>query len=396
MKRILSVVLALVMMMGLATVAFADNTVVDIVPEYDLYPMDKDGRVSDTSVGYTPVASGVTYYIPITTRVDTDDGIKTKNTVSTGYMSGYRLRLDASENKGLITGIQWKVAEGYDYRNSMYIAVTTAPNKTSKTVETTFTITISAKDTSDSYINGGGTEEDFEYTLFLLPSSATDTPSATTTPGATTQQPMTGSGDTTAQPGPTGALEAVGTGTLTTDNVKNAVAAARKNGRTRADFSLTNETGISGVELQNAVNTAKNAGGSLRVIADTTANGAFLGRLYVAPTSAAVVTKDIRYGVDPTAASATKETFEKYYSNTVATIRLAQDDTYGFAVEVAAKPDLSGLDTSKLMFYSYNRATGKFYPISGANYSFDASGFLHFTTTLAGDIVITDKALTAK
>ena len=182
--------------------------------------------------------------------------------------------------------------------------------------------------------------------------------------------------------------------------VSQRIKTAKGNGTANPSVDLTtqNEESISAKDLQTIVTAAKNAGGSVRILADTTANGSMIGRLYVKPATASSVTRDIKYGIytDDSNVSSTRNMFQKYYDNSVAVVRLAQNTSYGFPVSIAVKVDLSGLNTKTLKFYSYDRTTGKYFAIPSPAYWTDNAGYLHFNTTLAGDIVITDKPLKAK
>lgn len=211
-------------------------------------------------------------------------------------------------------------------------------------------------------------------------STGTSTPSET---------PSTPSGTTSS----TSATEVAST-------IAQRIKTAKANGTANPSVDLTtqNEESISAKDLQTIVTAAKNAGGSVRILADSTNGGSMTGRLYVKPANASVVTRDINYGIytDSSNISSTKNMFEKYYNNNIAVIRLAQNTSYGFPVSIAAKVDLSNLNSKTLKFYSYDRTTGKYYAIAAPAYWTDNSGFLHFNTTLAGDIIITDKALAKK
>lgn len=85
--------------------------------------------------------------------------------------------------------------------------------------------------------------------------------------------------------------------------------------------------------------------------------------------------------------------FNKFYSNKFACVAFLQDKSFGTTVNVAAKVDLSGLDTSKLHFYSYSVHENQISTIENTNYFIDENGYLHFDTTYAGNILITDKPL---
>lgn len=143
-----------------------------------------------------------------------------------------------------------------------------------------------------------------------------------------------------------------------------------------------------------AMKTVYNAANKLSIYADTTVNGATTLRLYLNPALGKDIKSSILLGGTVNEA-AVKTLFERYYNNKLAVLHLNQNGTFGMPVGIAARMDLSGLDTKTLYFYSYNRETNKYYRIN-TKYSIDANGFLRFTTTLAGSVIVTDKPLTAK
>jgi hypothetical protein len=91
-----------------------------------------------------------------------------------------------------------------------------------------------------------------------------------------------------------------------------------------------------------------------------------------------------------------KEKFQRWYANKMKFIHLAQPSSFGATVRIAAKVDLSGLDTDSLVFYSYDEAEHVITRLVNPQYSIDANGYLRFTTKYAGEIVITDQLLEAK
>lgn len=96
-----------------------------------------------------------------------------------------------------------------------------------------------------------------------------------------------------------------------------------------------------------------------------------------------LVTKNIRVG--GSLESSSKKVFEQYFSNKTRLIRLEQRDGFDMPVEVAAKVNLTGMDTTNL----YTR-------IFKPRHWVDKRGYLHFHTTLAGDIVVSEGALQSK
>ena len=91
-----------------------------------------------------------------------------------------------------------------------------------------------------------------------------------------------------------------------------------------------------------------------------------------------------------------KAFFEKWYVNKLRIIHLDHTGSFGQAVEIAAKVDLNGMDTKELYFYSYDKATNSYKRIEKAAYWIDRNGYLHFTTELAADIVVSEGALEKK
>ena len=88
-----------------------------------------------------------------------------------------------------------------------------------------------------------------------------------------------------------------------------------------------------------------------------------------------------------------KAFFEKWYTNKVQVVHLDHSGSYGQAVEIAAKVDLTGMDTTNLVFYSYNRTANNYNRIDTPSYWVDKNGYLHFTTERAGDIIISEGLL---
>jgi len=94
-------------------------------------------------------------------------------------------------------------------------------------------------------------------------------------------------------------------------------------------------------------------------------------------------------------AKATAAFFGRHFSNELSVVNFAQQGDFGMRVSVAARIN-PNLDTDSLVFYSYDRGTNKYQQIKDISYRADSKGFVHFSTSLAGDIVITDKPLARK
>jgi hypothetical protein len=129
---------------------------------------------------------------------------------------------------------------------------------------------------------------------------------------------------------------------------------------------------------------------------DTMDGNAVQVRVYVKNPTAITTDLLVSGTVKGAEAEATKSLFEKYFANKVRTIHLNQTGAWGQPVELAAKVDLAGMDITKLMIYSYDKATNTYRRIETPAYWLDKNGYLHFTTSLAGDIVISEGPLALK
>jgi len=79
--------------------------------------------------------------------------------------------------------------------------------------------------------------------------------------------------------------------------------------------------------------------------------------------------------------------------NKIKFISLDHKGSFGHDVRVTANVDLSGMDTSRLIFYQYNPETGKLIKIENPNYLINSKGYIIFSTSKGGDIIISDREL---
>jgi len=77
-------------------------------------------------------------------------------------------------------------------------------------------------------------------------------------------------------------------------------------------------------------------------------------------------------------------------------VSFAQQGDFSQSVEITAKVDLTGKDTSNLYFYSYDKATNTYRRIENPACWIDKNGYLRFTTKLAGDVIISEGPLERK
>jgi hypothetical protein len=83
---------------------------------------------------------------------------------------------------------------------------------------------------------------------------------------------------------------------------------------------------------------------------------------------------------------------ERWPGKKLSVIVFDQSGSFGMTVQVSAKADLAGLSTESLYLYAYDNSIPGYRRI-GENYRIDANGYLHFTTNLGGDIVISNGPL---
>lgn len=215
----------------------------------------------------------------------------------------------------------------------------------------------------------------------------------TTPPPTTTTPPATKPPTTTTPPASSakGTIEKTEATTLVNAAIKSA------SGKT-ATVTVKNKSAITAEALKAMSTAGANAGKGVSLISDSTSGNAVVGRLYINPANAKNLTGTITIStsVNNSNVEKAKAMFTKSFKNNIAVFSFDQDNTFGMPVEVAAKVDLSKLNKNNIYFYSYNRATKKYYRIEKPNASVDNSGYLRFTTTLAGDIIISDGALVKK
>lgn len=146
------------------------------------------------------------------------------------------------------------------------------------------------------------------------------------------------------------------------------------------------------------LDTVAQTGKQIVVHADTMNAGAVQGRIYLEPAKLVNGAEEIKLGVytDEDRIAPTKSLFEKYFDNNVAVIKLDHQKSFGTRLQIAALADISKLDSKNLYFYAYDNSTNTYNRIYNTGYWVDSNGYVRLYTSLAGDIVITDKVLTSK
>lgn len=181
--------------------------------------------------------------------------------------------------------------------------------------------------------------------------------------------------------------------------VNSAIERAISSNSSSANAVLRNVKKVSASVLKNVAEKAAAAASennvTPKVSFDTMRGGAVLGRLTFDLTKTASLASDINLGVS-TSNRVVSNTFEKFFKNETALVDLAHKTSFGTNVEVAVKVDLKNLNTKTLVFYCYDQATNSYFKMDNTGYFIDTNGYVHFTTSMGGSIIITDSALQPK
>lgn len=319
----------------------------------------------------TNVFSGRKYYAySSATIIPEDDNVLSKYPSISDI-----LRLQQINLKKAGKYINLDMYDGYVYSSSGSFL-----GRTSQLVEYSDIYYISSKDLGNS-ISTGGT------------SSGSDT---TSSGGFTSSTPSTSSGGTSSGT-VTPPKDKTVTVTQATQAANTAVKSAQGKGSKVAAIRSKNDTAITVEALNAMANVASKAGMTAQYTADTIEGRVVVGRITANPANLAKGrTSDLKLGahIGTAQAKKTKAAFEKSFKNKIAVVSFDENGTFNTPVQVAAKVDLTGFNKSNIFFYSYNRATNKYYLIQKPNAWIDTNGYVRFTTTLAGDIVISEGALT--
>lgn len=172
--------------------------------------------------------------------------------------------------------------------------------------------------------------------------------------------------------------------TITADDLKAALESMRQNDKPYAQFSASGQIEIPAEILREL--------GQTSLYVDTTDSQVQVR--IVIPQPGLITTSLTASGsVKGADVDSCKAFFEKWFTNKVRVVQLDHVGSYGQVVEIAVKVDLTGMDTTKLYFYNYDKATNTYKIIEMPAYRIDANGYLHFNTEWGGDIIISEGKL---
>ncbi|MCL2857954.1 MAG: hypothetical protein FWE19_09650 [Oscillospiraceae bacterium] len=164
---------------------------------------------------------------------------------------------------------------------------------------------------------------------------------------------------------------------------------------TQADVVLTNVTTVPIAAIQSVFAQATRAGLSGAIVhLDTRERDRTLSRIFIDAETAANLSGDIDFRVwtNGIGIQRASHTFERSFSNNFAAVSFGHTGVFGTEIRVAVTVDLFGLNTGNLMLFAHDLDTNTYTQILTVP-RVDSNGFLHFTTPVGGDIIITDAPL---
>ncbi len=181
-------------------------------------------------------------------------------------------------------------------------------------------------------------------------------------------------------------------------SVQNAIKDAKAFKSKNVNVQFINTTSISKAVLASIADNAKKSGKTATILSDTVIDGRIIARMYINPALNSKVKNpiDLRVDLSKKATQQTVDIFNKFFKNKITVVSLGQPAAFDIPVSLAVKVDLKGYNTKSLYFYSYNRGKNTYSRIAAPKSWIDKQGFLHFDTSIGGDIIITDKPLTSK
>lgn len=168
--------------------------------------------------------------------------------------------------------------------------------------------------------------------------------------------------------------------------ISQAVSKARANGSNSAEAIMQNVSVVSASILESIAAEARKSGVNAYLSVDTMKNGIVDVRVRIPVSAASRLGRDVNMAsVDNTAV---KARFNRYYSNRLDVVALAQNGSFGVPASVAARLALGNANAADLHFYSFNAATNSYQEMVQTGAFVDVNGYLHFNTEVGGYIVV--------
>ena len=176
-----------------------------------------------------------------------------------------------------------------------------------------------------------------------------------------------------------------------TSAANKAVDQAKAGGKTRSYVRFVNPAAISKAALDAIQKVSTQKGIQLSVYADTIVNNVIVSRMYIDPATYTLST-DLKTSVI-TNVPTVKAHFNKYFKNKLQVVGFTQQGSLGTNIAAAVKLDFNGMDTSKIVLYSYDAVQNRYSILSDQTYFIDVNGYLHFTTSEGNYIIVSEGQL---
>lgn len=174
MKKLIALLMAAVLTLGMSAVAMAKQTedISELGSDLHLYDQNRE-EMRSASVGTDPVPSGSVLYLPLTTRAENDDGeMKFAYATKMADLEHYKLKYKVSEGSDLVQSVRFAIQNDTSGRKSAYIAVTTKSNTTGKNAWVTITVTVTPE--NGATIGGIDDYDETELNFQVAPAAASD------------------------------------------------------------------------------------------------------------------------------------------------------------------------------------------------------------------------------
>ena len=192
----------------------------------------------------------------------------------------------------------------------------------------------------------------------------------------------------------TAAISSPATQAAATRALSQAISQAHTNGSNNAQITMRNISVVSASILQALASDAQKSGMNAYLSVDTMKNGVVDVRVQIPVSAASRLGRDVNMAsIDNTAV---KTHFNRYYSNRLDVVALAQNGSFGVPASVAARLSLPNAKAADLHFYSFNPATNSYQEMPQTDAFFDVNGYLHFNTEAGGYIIVSDGTLKRK
>jgi|GEM_PF-732866 len=377
MQKLLSIFLALAVVFSLAVPALAADSV-DFVPQVDgegavvtKTVQTKDSSIRVTGISYPAQAQEV---LRLTNKERAAQGLPALEWESTLVQPAIlrALEQELSKSHTRPNGKEWHTVSIYANGENLAGGDITAADVMAGWMDSpSHKAAILDKDYSSMAVACVETETMCYWVQLFHSSKSANTPDKSAAPAAT-------SGTTISSEFVAALSNANAGGTVVTATVRNIQA-------------------ISPASAAEMVKWASARGKTAKLTANTTVTEgtAVQGQLSLNPASFTGMTADLKLGVYTESAKTAPivEKVGKWYSNTVAVVKMDHVGTLPASVSIAAKVDLSGLNTASLVFYAYNGSANSISQIKSPACTIDKNGYLHFKTAQAGDIIISDRVL---